>query len=70
MDVQLERTEVAIEIAHQTGCHENLLPRFKMDNETIFDEGTTDCQALLLLQEAHLVEELVLPKMRLSFKEE
>ena len=70
MDVQLERTEVAIEIAHQAGCHEDLLARFKMDYETVFDEGAADCEALLLLQEADLVEELVLPKMWLSFEEE
>ena len=41
-----------------------------MDYEAVFDEGAADCEALLLLQEADLVEELVLPKMWLSFEEE
>lgn len=41
-----------------------------MDDESVLDEGASDCEALLLLQEADLVEELELLEMWPGLEEE
>jgi hypothetical protein len=67
--MKFERAKVAIQIANETGCHLDLLTRFKVDDETIFSEGSSHRDTLLLLQKAHLVEKLKLPKVGFGFEE-
>lgn len=67
--MEFKRTQIAIDIAHQSSCHEDLLPRFEMNDEAILDESAANCEALLLFQEAHLVEKLILPEMGFGLKE-